>query len=182
MDQRPQLIDDKNQDFLLLLEAILIRMRDSADTVRKQAIDLVNELVETYFTKLQRLAFWIQPKQRDILLKYLDEWEKTRIAMEHDFIQNKDTEEEKLQNPTEDEIKILNENGDPTDYLLIDDPTWAMAPNGLAFGVIPRDVMQAAEVHNHVGSRVMALHEICRILEEQGFEDIIKTRKEGKFA
>jgi hypothetical protein len=157
----------------------LIRMKDSADTVRKQAVDLVDELVEMHFTKLQKLAFWLQPKQRDILLIHLDEWEKTRINMEHDFIKNKDTEEEKLQNPTEDEIQILNDNGDPTDYLLIDDPTWAMAPNGLAFGVIPRDIMQSAEIHNHLGTRVMALHEICRILDEQGFSDLIKTRKEG---
>ena len=96
----------------------------------------------------------MQPKQRDILLLHLDEYERTQISIEHDFIKNKDTEEEKLQYSTKNEVQILKENGNPTDYLLIDDPTWAMAPNGLAFETMPRDVMTATEIHNHVGERV----------------------------
>ena len=153
-------------------------MKDSADSVRKQATDLIDELIEMHFSKLRNLAFRLQPKQRDILLIHLDEYERTQISMEHDFIKNKDTEEEKLQYPTKDEIQILNEEGNPTDYLLIDDPTWAMAPNGLAFGIIPRDVMTAAEIHNHVGERVLAFHKIEKILEEQGLDNITKTRRE----
>lgn len=127
----------------------------------------------------------MNPKQRDSLLAHLDQWEKTRIRLEleHGGEANfyKNNEEEKLQEMTEDEIKILNENGDPSDYLLIEDPSWAMAPNGLAFGVVPRDIMQGTEIHNHLGTRVIALREIERILEEQGFVDIQTMRKQGEY-
>ncbi|CAI2387636.1 unnamed protein product [Moneuplotes crassus] len=178
LDQRPQLIHENNNHFLLLLEAIIIRIKDSADSVRKQANKTLEELVETHFTKLQKLAFWMNPKQRDDLLIYLDEWEKTqmRLEEEHGGVDNnlKGTEEEKLEHPTEREIEILNEKGDPTDYLLIEDPSWAMAPNGLSFGVIPRDVMNAAELHNHLGTRVTALREMEKILgQDDNFEHIL---------
>ena len=69
----------------------------------------------------------------------------------------------------------MNEDRNPTDYLLIDDPTWAMAPNGLAFKIMPRDVMTVAEIHNYVGERVMAFDEIEMILEAQGIYNITKT-------
>lgn len=155
-------------------------MKDTADSVRKQATDLVTELVEMYFSRLQRLAFWLNPKQRDILLAFLNEWERKRLLTEHDFVKHNENEEEKLTSPTEDEIQILNADGNPTDYLLVDDPTWAMAPNGLAFGIIPRDLINLAEIHNHIGTRTMALHQMQKILEELGFDEITKNRKEGK--
>ena len=172
LEQRPQLINEKNNDFLLLIEAIIIRLKDSADWVRQQASISLNEIVEAHFSKLQKLAFWMNPKQRDQLLIHLDEWERTRIRIdeEHGGMKNdsKSKEEDRLQDPTENEIQILNENGDPTDYLLVEDPSWAMAPNGLAFGIVPRDVMSAAEIHNHVGTRVIAMREIEKIIDEEG--------------
>jgi len=176
--QRPQLIDEKNNEFLLLLEAIIIRLKDSADSVGKQASESLNELVEAHFTKLQKIAFWMNPKQRDQLLIHLDEWERTIIKLEEENggadKEKRDKQEDKLENPTEKEIQILNENGDPTDYLLIEDPSWAMAPNGLSFGVVPRDVMASAEIHNHLGTRVVALREIEKLLrEEDNFENIL---------
>ena len=172
LEQKPQLINEKNNDFLLLIEAIIIRLKDTSDWVRQQASITLSEIVDTHFSKLQRLAFWMNPKQRDQLLIYLDEWERTRIRINEEHggmkVDPKIKEEEKLQNPTENEIQIFNENGDPTDYLLVEDPSWAMAPNGLAFGVIPRDVMNAAELHNHVGTRVIAMREMEKIIEEEG--------------
>lgn len=178
LHQRPQLISEQNNEFLLLLEAIVIRIKDSADSVRKQASQTLNELVEAHFSKLQKLAFWMNPKQRDDLLIHLDTWEKTQIRLEDEHggvdPHKEGTQEDKLQNPTEKEIEILNENGDPTDYLLVEDPSWAMAPNGLSFGVIPRDVMNAAEIHNHLGTRVTALREMEKLLrEDENFENIL---------
>jgi hypothetical protein len=121
----------------------------------------------------------MNPKQRDQLLIYLDEWEKTKISLEQEHggleIDRKSKLEEKLEYPTENEIQILNKHGNPTDYLLIEDPSWAMAPNGLSFGVVPRDVMNAAEIHNHLGTRVVALREIEKLLrDEDNFENILK--------
>ena len=179
LNQRPQLINEQNNQFLLLLEAIIIRLKDSADSVRKQATETLNELVEAHFAKLQKLAFWMNPKQRDQLLIHLDEWEKTQMRLEDEHggvgSHRGENQEDQLENPTEKEIEILNENGDPTDYLLIEDPSWAMAPNGLSFGVVPRDVMTAAEIHNHLGTRVTALREIKKLLEdEENFDNILK--------
>ena len=178
LNQRPQLISETNTEFLILIEAIIIRLKDSADCVRQQAKETLNEIVEAHFNKLRRLAFWMNPTQRDQLLIYLDDWEKTKIRLEEEHggvkLDRNDKEEDKLEHPTENEIQILNENGDPTDYLLIEDPSWAMAPNGLSFGVIPRDIMSAAEIHNHLGTRVIALREIEKLLEEEdNFESIL---------
>jgi hypothetical protein len=40
-----------NNEFLLLIEAIIIRLKDSAGSVRKQADMTLNEIVETHSVK-----------------------------------------------------------------------------------------------------------------------------------
>lgn len=82
------------------------------------------------------------------------------------------SETEWLVSPHEIEEEEVKSNWD---LYRIDDEGWAKAPNGLVFGVFPKDLVDATQSINHFNTRVTALGEMDDLLKnESNFYHVLK--------
>lgn len=100
-------------------------------------------LTEKYYTRLRKIAYWMNIQHRESLVQFLNRWNENRMKMEEEhggYIPIEHTETTQMltvEELEEDEVR-------PNSQLYkLDDKGWAKAPNGLVFGVFPKDLVDA---------------------------------------
>ena len=71
------MIDKDCLEFIYLLESLILRTEDSADLVQTEAKRVLTIMAEKY-TSLKKIAFYMNPGHRNLLIQFLDRWYNNR--------------------------------------------------------------------------------------------------------